>query len=528
MMRLAMLAFSRPALHSSLRRVRLPAARGGAALALLALGLLGLGLLPSVRAVGEPPPRPNIILVLADDLDVDPVTLASLKQVQTRIVGRGVSFTNAFVPVSLCCPSRASLLRGQFPHNHGIFSNFPPDGGFALFRDLGRESQTIATVLQAAGYRTVLLGKYLNGYPGRPDRTYVPPGWNEWYVPASNGAYSGFHYPLNENGKLVSYGGEPADYATDVLAKKAEDFIRRAAAAGEPFFVELASFAPHRPATPAPRHAALFPGVQAPRTPSFDEADVRDKPTQYRRIPRLGPGDIESMDRLYRRRLQSMQAVDEAVARLVKTLREAGQIGNTYLFFTSDNGHHLGQHRFPAGKYTSYEEDIRVPLLVRGPGVPEGKALSDLVLSIDLAPTFAALAGTHMPGADGRSLLPLWSAAPPAAGRRVVLIEQRLFGRDLANGELEPDEAGEQSPWPPVRYAGLRTASYKYVEYANGERELYDLAADPYELRNRASELAPAVRSRLSKLLAGLRHCAGQSCRTLDGTAPPEPFAPAP
>jgi N-acetylglucosamine-6-sulfatase len=537
--------------RSGIARGRL---RGRAGLAGIATGLALLGLAALATSTGqgstaEPPQpaRPNIVLVLTDDLDTDPATLATLRQVQTRMAERGTGFANAFVPISLCCPSRASLLRGQYPHNHGIFSNFPPDGGFALFRKLGRESATVATALQRAGYRTVLLGKYLNGYPERGEATYVPPGWDEWYVPTSNAAYGGFHYKLNENGGLVSYGGDPDDYATDVLAGKASDFIERAAADGRPFFVVLSTFAPHRPAVPAPRHQFLFPEARAPRTPSFNEADVGDKPAQYRRIPPLGPGDIEYLDRLYRQRLQSLQAVDQAVAGLVKTLRATGQLGNTYIFFTSDNGHHLGQHRFPAGKYTSYEEDIRVPLWVRGPGVPAGRVVADLVLSIDLAPTFAELAGARLPQADGRSLVPLWSAASaavsggtggaageatgggtggaatPVAWRRLVLIEQRPFGADLARGELEPFEAGEQAPWPPVNYAGLRTLTYKYVEYADGGREFYDLASDPYELRNRAKAMDAGFLGRLHKLLAGLRTCAGKSCRALDATVPPVP-----
>jgi arylsulfatase A-like enzyme len=202
---------------------------------------------------------------------------------------------------------------------------------------------------------------------------------------------------MNENGVQHQYGHADGDYLTDVIAGKAAAFIERSAAEGRPFFVELATYAPHSPATPAPRHAGLFAGVKAPRTPSFNEPDVSDKPLWVQSMPVLSVTEIASIDDLHRKRLRSLQAVDDMVATIVQKLEELGQLGNTYIFFTSDNGFHLGQHRLPQGKLTPYEEDILVPLLVRGPGVPAGRVLDHITGNVDLAPTFAELAGALIP-----------------------------------------------------------------------------------------------------------------------------------
>src|SRR6185295_2420708 len=265
--------------------------------------------------------RPSFVVILADDLDVELGSMAALPHVRELIADRGATFSRYFVPISLCCPSRASILLGRYPHNHGIFSNFSPDGGFLRFQALGLEKATLATALHAAGYRTALYGKYLNGYPDQKDPEHVPPGWDEWASPQGNNAYGEFGYVLNEDGAAARYGTAPSDYLTDVLAAKAADFVRRAGAAGQPFFLYIAPYAPHKPATPAPRHAALYPGAQVPRTEAFDDADLSGKPAIIRQLPRLSAAEIAAADDLYRHRLQSLAAVDELVLRLVRTLR---------------------------------------------------------------------------------------------------------------------------------------------------------------------------------------------------------------
>jgi len=512
-------------------------------LAVLAL-LVGLTLAAlwtgrSRRVLMPAAARPNIVFILTDDLDVDLGSLDYVPTVRSLIGRQGVTFSRFYVPVSLCCPSRSTILLGEFVHNHQVYGNDPPTGGFAKFQQLHHDRATIATALQAAGYRTALMGKYLNGYPDPDHRDYVPPGWDEWVVPSNDDAYGELNYEMNDNGRLVQHGGRQRDYLTDVLAGKAVEFIQRSR---QPFFLYLSTYAPHKPAVPARRHAALFPNVRAPRTPSWNEADLSDKTTGYRATPPLTPEGIAYIDALYRRRVQTLQAVDEMVGRVIAALAAAGRLDDTYVLFTSDNGFHMGQHRLLPSKYTAFEEDIHVPLLLRGPGVPAGKVIDALAETVDLAPTFAQIAGAKLPrDPDGRSLLPLWAPSRPAAWRQAVLIEERQFqakraapaagelaaelsgqSRQGHAGVLEPGEAGERAGEDPdAAYVGLRTQRLKYVEYTDGERELYDLRADPYELENLQAKTAPALLARLSAILGAMRTCAGASCRAADSVPMP-------
>jgi len=358
-----------------------------------------------IAATATAAPRPNIVFVLTDDMALRDLTV--MPKLNALVAARGTTFSSYFVTDSLCCPSRSSILRGQFVHDHHTLGNQPPDGGFQKFHAAGNEKSTVATWLKAAGYRTALMGKYLNGYPSTVAQNYVPPGWDEWDSP-SRGGYGEFNYLLNENGRLVQHGSAPADYLVDVMARKSVAFIDGAVAAKQPFFLYLATFAPHQPATPAPRHANLFPNATAPRDASFDEADVSDKPAFIRALARLRPRQIANIDNLYRKRIQSLQSVDEMIETIVRELQRLGALDNTYIVFTSDNGFHLGNHRMPMGKQTAYETDIHVPLLVRGPGVAAGATRDELVVETDLAPTFAAWAGAAAPAfVDGRSLAPL-------------------------------------------------------------------------------------------------------------------------
>ena len=241
------------------------------------LGALGLaGDAPALAQEQEAPEKPNIVFILADDMRAD--DFEHMPQTRELLAGQGLTFSNAFVTHSLCCPSRTSILRGQYTHNHQVLTNKDPGGGFEKFQRQGHETSTVATWLQSGGYQTVLLGKYLNGY-GLNDPRYVPPGWDEWYGKVDDDYYD---YQLNENGTLVSYGSDNEDYYTDVLADQAYDYVRRAAEDSRPFFIYLASAAPHGPFTPAPRHLDEYPDALAPRPPSFDERDVRDKPAWVR------------------------------------------------------------------------------------------------------------------------------------------------------------------------------------------------------------------------------------------------------
>jgi N-acetylglucosamine-6-sulfatase len=457
----------------------------------------------------EPAVRPNIVFILTDDQDA--ASVATMPRLQSLLVDQGVSYSNAIVTFPLCCPSRASILRGQYAHNHQLLGNQLPWGGFRKFHGLRHEDSTVATWLQAVGYRTVLLGKYLNDYPDPAEPMHLPPGWSEWYSPVDGNPYSNLDYEMNENGQSVVYGSDPDDYLTDVLSRKSRDFIGRSVGErpGEPFFMYISTYAPHEPATPAVRHRGLFAGASAPRSPSFNESDVTTKPAWIRALPLLGPDRIAAIDELYRDRLRSLQAVDELIDDLVDALQERNALDNTYIVFMSDNGFHMGEHRQPVGKRTAYEEDIRVPLIVRGPGVHGGTVLDALVANIDLAPTFAELAGAPPSDqVDGRSLVPLLrSSATPPDWRDAVLIE---------NG-----------PWivPPrpeflAPFHAVRKIDSIYVEPITGERELYNLREDPYELQNLAATTDPAMISELSAQLEVLASCRAASCRLADRTTP--------
>ena len=403
-------------------------------------------------AVAQAASRPNIILILADDLDAR--TFARMPRLKSLLTDKGVTFTDSFVSLSLCAPSRSTILRGQYAHNTGVYTTEPPGGGFDTFRDLGRESSTVATWLQGGGYHTAFLGKYVNGYPGG-EPGYVPPGWSEWYGLTGGAKY--LDYRLNENGTIVFYRGRPAEYLTDVLSYKANGFLRDRAAAGDgkPFFLWLAPFAPHAPATAAPRHEDSFPGLRAPRTTSYNERDVSDKPQWVQGHALLTADVSQTLDQWARQRHQSMLAVEDMVEGLIATLEETGQLSSTYVFFTSDNGFHLGEHRLPNGKNTGFEEDLRVPLVVRGPGVPAGRARPHLAVNIDLAPTFAELAGVAAPAfVDGRSLVPLMRKVAPAVAtwRQAFLLEHGDPAGDPLTNEGAP------------AFQGLRTTRWTYVD----------------------------------------------------------------
>lgn len=441
--------------------------------------------------------RPNIVLILSDDEDVE-IHARAMRRTRALIAERGTVFENAFVTFPLCCPSRASILRGQYPHNTGVLGNRAPNGGFEAFRRLGRDRSTIGTWLQAAGYRTAFYGKYLNGY-GKNDPP--PPGWDEWHV-AGNSGYGNFDYVLNENGTPVAYGHAPEDYLTDLIARKASAHLRRWADEGRPFLLHVAPFNPHRPFVPAPRHAGMFGDAALPRPPSFNEADVSDKPPAQT-FPALRTRDIEEITAQYRLRLEALQSIDELVETLVDALDRAGVLDSTYLIYTSDNGFHLGEHRMRAGKDSAYEEDIRVPLAVRGPGVRAGRIRSEMVLNIDLAPTIAALAGVEAPHfVDGRSLLPLLEGETPR-WRSAFLVRRIGFESDL-RVERQADAIA------------IRTARHTLVGYENGDRELYDNLADPYQLDNIVTRADRRFLERLGTRLTRLKGCAAAGCRRLE------------
>jgi arylsulfatase A-like enzyme len=438
------------------------------------------------------------VFVLTDDLTWD--LLPYMPHVR-KLQRDGMSFRQFVVSDSLCCSSRATIFTGEFPHNTHVLGNEGLHGGYQAFRDAGDRERSVAVALQQAGYRTVLWGKYLNEY--QPVAAGRDPGWDEWF--AVNSAYRGYGYRASDNGFPMYVGFRPRDYMTDVLSRRTTRFIR-AYAGYQPFFGMVSTFAPHKPATPAPRDRWRFRHLPLPRGGAFD-AQNTDPPSWLGRRPPLTWAQQRRLARAFRERVRSVQAVDRMVGRIRATLRAMGVAQNTFIVFTSDNGFHLGQHRLTAGKRTPFDEDIRVPLIIAGPGVPHGAVTSEVAGTVDLAPTFERWAGLDVdPSRDGRSLTPLLQGRRPAHWQRGLLIEHTTG----APGLTDPDAQG----WAggrPATYAALRTRWTTYVEYQNGDHEFYDRRSDPFELHNRVAELSPARLAGLSAALARYRRCHGLS-----------------
>jgi N-acetylglucosamine-6-sulfatase len=472
---------------------------------------------------------PNIVFILTDDLDS--AGAAQMTQLKALISDQGLNFRRHYVSLSLCCPSRVATLRGQFAHNTGVYSNQLPDGGFELAYAEGLENSTFATWLHDGGYRTGLFGKYLNGYPETaPAVTYIPPGWDEWFSPIAGDPHDGFNYVVNHNGVEEFFGSADTDYLTDVLSREAAQFIVDSVDQfpEKPFLLYLAPYTPHTPATPAPRHAKAFKNLKAPRTSSFNESDVNDKPSWVRSLPRLTSGQIKAIDKLYRKRRQTLLSIDELVQNIVNTLSAKGELENTFIMFTSDNGYHQGQHRMDSGKNTGFEEDIAIPLMVRGPGVPQGQTVFGLTANVDYASTFADIAALPIPSfVDGRSFKPFLQGQFPSDWRQALLLEHKSGSSSTIAGVKGTREVAD--PWDLIHvtgsgangFVGLRVSDgTSYLEYETGEFELYNNFSDSAQLTNAYNFTPPSTRLRLNAWLNTLKNASGQALRDAEVSPP--------
>lgn len=466
----------------------------------------------------EAGPRPNFVIVLTDDQDV--TSMEVMRKVRRYLTREGTRFENFYATLPACCPSRATLLTGQYAHNHGVQANERVDGGgFDRFRRSRAYSRTVAVALRRAGYRTGWVGKFLNGYGPVAMNTpsYRPPGWTNWQALAKPGGL--YDWRLNDNGTLRSFRGARG-YQTDVLARRAGGFIRRSAGLGRPFFLTVATGAPHgesgpdtwkRNPRPARRHWGAFSGEPLPRPPSFNAKPI-DKPSFARRGP-LSAERKRDLTRLNRSRRETLLAVDDMMGRLVRVLSRIGRLNNTYVIFTSDNGFLMGEHRL-VGKRLLYEPSANVPMIIRGPGVPRGATRTQVTGNIDVASTILNAARVRpLIKQDGISLLGLARDRDRARNRGILLTHsQRAIG-------------GRPGP-PNWRSLGVRVPGWVYVRHNsnNGiEEELYDLNADPHQLRNLVpltdrsnAEFDPALaqqRRELRERLKRLRDCAGKRCR---------------
>jgi N-acetylglucosamine-6-sulfatase len=415
--------------------------------------------------------RPDVVVILTDDQRTD--SLMAMPNVRRLLVDRGTRFSQAIIPTSLCCPSRSSILTGQYSHDTGVWENGGRNGGWRTFHRLGLEKHTVALALERAGYRTGLVGKYLNGFGRWSPPNYTPPGWDRFegfILPLASGAY--YDYNI---GRSTKYGAGSHDYSTDVLATRAVDFIW-STPMPRPLFLYFAPFAPHSPYSPAPRDLGALHGVLPPYRPASLTASVADKPAWVRARPPVSPDRI---DWIRERQDESLMAVDDAVGAIVAALEHSGRLRDTMIVFMSDNGMQIGEHHI-VGKDAPYRESTSVPLVIRWDHHVRAGAVDDrLAGNIDIAPTLADAAGVSMK-ADGSSLL----------------------GSTRRDGSVLEATFSERYNRP--AYCGWRTTSWMYVRYESGEEELYSYATDPDELHNLA--LDPAYATQLAAMKARAMH----------------------
>jgi N-acetylglucosamine-6-sulfatase len=551
----------------ALKRARLILAAALAAL-LAALAFAASSGTDVARSAEE---RPSFVVIQTDDetldqlyasLNVGGVEVQAMPYTQALLANRGVTFNRYYVPYPLCCPSRTSLLTGRYSHNNNVKGNVPPNGGFTGFAARQAYSHNIATWLQGAGYRTIHIGKFLNGYGDEPfdEGRDVPPGWSAWHsVLRADTNHYFYGYTLNNNGALEGpygdpgswetreYGerddfgcpsaplnGKPCFYETDLFNTLAWQELTQQTAPEQPFYLQLDYTAPHgdfrRPAGPEPatRHYNTFAGAPYPhdRSQGFNEGNVNDKPRFIREAPYLSLNEIHTYRVYYQKALESLRAVDEGVKLIVDTLGGLHRLRNTYIIFTSDNGFFYGEHRLTGGKFLAYEPATHLPLLIRGPGIKPGTATGELAANIDIAPTVLELAGVEADKSiDGRSLVP-FMRDPALRTRRPILFESFVETADVeANGEATAQRARVSTAGkgpkasasivaPPKDYLGIRLGPYKYIEWPSGEKELYDITKDPYELNNlvRVGNLSP-IRAFLHAQLVRLEGCVGRTCQ---------------
>ena len=484
--------------------------------------------------------RPNVLVIEADDMRWD--DLRWMPNVRRLLQRRGLTFENSFAPYPLCCPSRASFLTGKYTHNHHVYSHVDPFG-FAAFRD----RRTIATVLQKAGYHTALVGKYLNGYgeqpvrrTGRPSLLYEPPGWTQWYAGTDHnwrpwetyrgGTYDYFDLAQNVNGEIRSF---PGRYTTGVTAAQTRRLLTRFGHHRAPWFIWWTPVAPHHGSPvesddPPPSRRTdgytttwvtparpdwvkgrfdrmITHGAGTPASGSAEE-DVTDKPRYLRKLPELTLAERAAETEVTRQRAESLFVLDVQIGQTISRLSASGQLANTVVMFTSDNGYYLGEHRKRQGKINLHEPSLRVPLIIAGPGVPAGRRF-DPVTTVDLAPTLASYAGVRMPGADGIDLHRLIAKGDHGWDRAVVTEGMMPEGRYAELHRLGPS---------PLNTRGLRLGRWKITRYSTGETELYDLRTDPLELMNLARDPAAAeVLHAMKRLYRRYADCRGPGCRVL-------------
>ena len=564
-------------------RTRLPIAAG-----LIALLVVLLTMVAGERASAASTQPPSFVVIQTDDQTLDglyatakaypgaPDTRA-MPATLDLIAKKGITFNRYYVSYPLCCPSRVSLLTGRYAHNHNVRGNVSPNGGYVGFSFRGAMTHNLATWLQADGYHTIHIGKFLNGYGEEPwdNGTTVPPGWESWYtILDSDRTHYYYGYSMDINGQVAGPFGDPGSWesreygirddigcpfapanglpcyhVTDQLTNLATSEIR-ATPAERPFYLQLDYTGPHgdfrRPAgpEPTPRHYDWFRGASMPHDEEegLDEGNVSDKPRFIREADHLSPSERHTYLVYWQKQLEALRDIDDGVRQVVSTLSQMGRLNNTYIIFTSDNGFFFGEHRLLGGKFLAYEPATHLPLLIRGPGIKPNTSTGELAANIDIAPTVLELAGAKADKSiDGHSLVPFMRDADLRT-RRPILFESFVETNDVeaqgalsipgdqsgashasasASADLNRDTAHASLLAPPKDYSGIRLGPYKYIAWPDGEKELYDINRDPYELNSivNVPNFFP-IRNFLHREMLRLTECSGRSCSEPSGPFP--------
>jgi N-acetylglucosamine-6-sulfatase len=476
--------------------------------------------------------RPNIVYILTDDQDIKLDSLNYQKKLQKMMTNEGLFFDNAFVTTPICCPSRASILTGRYPHNTGTFENQAPLGcSSQSWRDRN-ENRTIGAVLSANGYKTGFFGKYLNQYGLKHSGVgpeHVPPGWDKWYALVGNSKY--YNYDVSNDGKTEHHGSSYAeDYFTDRIKNESVDFIMSMKGKQSPFFMYISTPAPHGPTTPAPQYNHTYDGVKAPRTPSYGYPGTDKHWLISKGTPAMTDEIKLHVDGHYEDRIETLLSVEDLVEEVLQALDNIGVMEDTYVFYNSDHGFHCGQFNQPGDKRQPYEENIRVPLIVRGPDVPANARTSSIALSIDLYPTFLDLAGVDVPeGVDGMSLKNLVTGQKEPNWREDFLVEYYGEGLPRVGCIVVDKHWGEQyhRDCHNNTFLVLRTLSSSedssYSLYFENDafpcpidnhnfEEYYDLKQDNWQLKNEYDKLDPSIKAKKVARIKELYNCSGKSC----------------
>ncbi|CAG0916669.1 unnamed protein product [Notodromas monacha] len=493
------------------------------------------------RSNGIPP---NIVFILADDLDLTLEGMTPLEKTKEILGSGGATFSNMFATTPICCPSRSSILTGQYQHNHQVLNNSIPGNCYGdTWRAVHEEKFSFAPYLKSMGYTTFYAGKYLNqyGHERAGGIRRIPIGWDHWAGLVGNSVY--YNYTLSVDGNPEEHGDRPdEDYLTNVIKNKSLDFLAKyEPETNGPLFMFIAPPAPHAPYTPEPKYEKAYSYVRALRTPNFNTDNVDDKHWLLRQGPHpLPAGVVDEVDEFFRDRWRSLLSVDDLVSDVYNSLAEKGMIDNTFIVFTSDHGYHLGQFSQPIDKRQPYEFDIRVPLYVRGPGVEAGSTRNEVVLNIDLAPTFMQMAGLQpLKSMDGESFLPhmsrkLGNHGLIPDGRKLFLVEYHGEGSKMVNEQCtddtnmegcRPDLACKCQDSTNNTYACIRNVEehldFLYCQFQDMEHfeEFYDIRHDPYQLVNQAGSLQGGWRKDFRKALKSLSQCFGVECHQLSGAS---------